>query len=62
MTDIEGPGIVEAVARLETTRAQIGASELAASFVTASGDVELIVAANGFEMYVNGERVPVVKP
>jgi hypothetical protein len=59
--EIEGPGIVEAVARLETMRNKIGASEIAASFITTGGDVELIVAANGFEMYVNGQRVPVVK-
>ena len=59
--ETEGPGIVEAVARLETMRNKIGASEIAASFITPSGDVELIVAANGFEMYVNGQRIPVVK-
>ena len=59
--EIEGPGIVEAVARLETMRSQLGAAEITASFITAGGDVEIEVTESGFAMYVNGQAVP-LKP
>ena len=63
MTDagIEGPGVIQAIARLETLRTQIGAEELVAHFETKSGDVDLVVDTDGFQMYVNGAPVPRVK-
>lgn len=61
MADVEGPGLVEAIARLATMRSTLDAADIVCTWDTPHGIVSVEIDEDGVEMYVNGQLVPTIQ-